>query len=52
MPTKLQHWPYALAPKQYVAAAQAPLSADISPKLSPKENKEIQRVIGSILFYA
>jgi hypothetical protein len=52
MPTKPQHCPYAPAPKQYGAKAQAPLPVDVSPKLSPKEIKEIQCVIGSILYYA
>ncbi len=52
MPKKPQHCPYTPAPKQYGAAAQAPLLADISPKLSDIEIKEIQRVIGSILYYA
>ncbi len=52
MPTKPQHCPYAPAPKQYGAKAQAPLTVDILPKLSPDEIKEIQRVIGSILYYA
>jgi hypothetical protein len=52
MPVKPQHCPYAPAPKQYGAKAQAPLPIDISQKLSPDEIKEIQRVIGSILYYA
>jgi hypothetical protein len=52
MPTKPQHCPYAPAPKQYGAKAQAPLPIDISPKLSPAEIKKIQRVIRSILYYA
>jgi hypothetical protein len=52
MPTKPQHCPYAPAPKQYGAKAHAPLPVDISPKLSPEEIKEIQRVIRSILYYA
>jgi hypothetical protein len=52
MPTKPQHCPYAPAPKQYGAKAQAPLPIDLSPKWSPDEIKEIQRVIGSILYYA
>jgi hypothetical protein len=47
-----QHCPYAPAPKQYGTAAQSPLPVDISPKLSPEEIKEIQRMIGSILYYA
>jgi hypothetical protein len=52
MPKKPQHCPNTPAPKQYGAEAQAPLPADISPKLSDKEIKEIQRVIGSILYNA
>ncbi len=52
MLTKLQHGQYAPAPKQYGAKAQAPLPIDFSPKLSPAEIKEIQREIGSILYYA
>jgi hypothetical protein len=52
MPKKLQHCPYTPAPKQYGAAAQTQLPTDISPKLSDVEIKEIQRIIGSILYYA
>jgi len=52
MPNKLQHCPYTPAPKQYGAKAQAPIPADISPKLSDEEIKEIQCIIGSILYYA
>jgi hypothetical protein len=52
MQTHPQHFPYAPAPKQYGAAAQSPLPVNISPKLAPDEIKEIQRVIGSILYYA
>jgi hypothetical protein len=40
VPTKPQHCPYAPAPKQYGAKAQAPLPVDILPKLSPEEIKE------------
>jgi hypothetical protein len=52
MPTKPQHCPYTPAPKQYRAEAQAPLPIDISPKISDGERKEIQRIEGSILYYA
>jgi hypothetical protein len=52
MPKKPQHCPYTPLPKQCGAKAQAPLPADISPKLSDKEIKEIQRVIRNILYYA
>jgi hypothetical protein len=51
MPKKPQHCPYTPAPKQYGAEAQAPLPADISPKLSNDKIKEIQHVFGSILYY-
>ncbi len=51
MPKKPQNCPYNPAPKQYGAAAQTPLPTDISPKLSDTEIKEIQRIIGSILYY-
>ena len=51
MPTKPQHCPHTPAPKQYRAEAQAPLPIDISPKLSDEEIKEIQRIVGSILYY-
>ncbi len=52
MPTKPQHCPYATAPKQYGAKAQSPLPINILPKLSPDRIKEIQCIIGSILYYA
>jgi hypothetical protein len=52
MPIKPQHCPYAPTPKQYGAKAQAPLPVNISPKLSPDDIKQFQRVIGSILYYA
>jgi hypothetical protein len=52
MPKNPQHCLYTPAPKQYGAEAQAPLPADISPKLSDNEIKEIQCVVGSIFYYA
>ncbi len=52
MAKKPQHCPYTPAPKQYGADAQAPLPNDISPTLSADKIKEIQRIIGSILYYA
>ena len=45
IPTKPQHCPYTPAPKQYGAEPQAPLPIDISPKLSNKEIKDIQRIV-------
>jgi hypothetical protein len=52
MPAKPQHCLYTPALKQYGAKAQAPLPVDIPPTLSPDKIKEIQLVIGSILYYA
>jgi hypothetical protein len=52
MPKKPKHFPCTPALKQYGAKAQAPLPADISPKLSDNRIKVIQCVIGSILYYA
>ncbi len=44
MPKKPQHCPYTPAPKQYGAVAQTPLPT--------VEIKEIQRIVGSILYYS
>jgi hypothetical protein len=52
MPMRPQHCPYAPAQKQYGDKAQSPIPVDTSPGLSPDKIKEIQRVIGSILYYA
>jgi hypothetical protein len=52
MPNQPQHCPYSLSPKQYGAQAQTPVPVDISLKLSPEEIKEIQCIVGSILYYA
>jgi hypothetical protein len=51
MLAKPQHCPYTPSPKQCGAKAQAPLPVDISPTLSPDKIKEIQQVIGSILYH-
>jgi hypothetical protein len=52
IPPKPQHCPYSPSPKQYGAKAQALIPINIFSKLSPKEIKEIQQIIGSILYYA
>jgi hypothetical protein len=51
-PTRSQHCPYYLQPKQYGSSAQRPIPPNISPPLYNKDIKHVQRVIGSILFYA
>ena len=38
--------------KQYGSAAQRPIKPDTSPPLTKDETKHIQRVVGSILYYA
>jgi hypothetical protein len=50
--SKPQHCPYSPPPKQYGTKAQAPIPINISPKLLQEDIKEIQCVIGSILYYA
>jgi hypothetical protein len=52
IPSKPQCCPYSPAPKQYGKQAQAPIPVDISPKLSPDDVKQIQQIVGSILYYA
>jgi hypothetical protein len=52
IPTWPQYCPYSPPPKQYGAKAQTPLPVDISPTLSPDKIKEIQCVVGIILYYA
>jgi hypothetical protein len=51
-PTRPQHCPYSPQPKQFGSKAQRPIPADTLPPLSPNKIKHIQRVIGSILYYA
>jgi hypothetical protein len=51
-PTRPQHCPYTPEPKQYGSDAQRPLPKDTSPPLSKEDIKHVQRVIGSILYYA
>ena len=51
-PTRPQHCPYTPEPKQYGSDAQRPLPKDTSPPLLKEDIKHVQRVIGSILYYA
>ena len=52
IPTKPQHCPYTPALKQYGTEAQALLPVDTSPKLFNDEIKEIQQIVGNMLYYA
>ena len=47
-----QHSPYKAPPKTYGAAAQDPLPEDDTDKLNEPRVKEIQGIIGGILYYA
>jgi hypothetical protein len=51
-PTRPQHCPFYPQPKQYGSTAQRPIKPDTSPPLSKEDIKQVQRVIGSILYYA
>ena len=47
-----QTCPYSPAPVTYGAKAQALLPADTSPKLNARGIKKVQKIVGSILYYA
>jgi hypothetical protein len=49
---RIQHCPYSPEPKKYGAKAQSPLPQDYSQKLTEKEIKQVQKIVGSILYYA
>ncbi len=48
----VQHCPYATEPKKYGTEAQSPLPQDDTRKLTDKEIKQLQKIDGSILYYA
>ncbi len=52
MPKKLQRCPYLPEPKKFGTEAQAPLPHDLTPKLDAKGIKRVQKIVGSILYYA
>ncbi len=49
---RIQHCPYAPEPMTYGAEAQSPLPQDNSQKLTDTEIKQVQKTVGSILYYA
>jgi hypothetical protein len=51
-PKKVQTCPYSPEPKRFGTEAQAPLPPDASPKLDAKGIKRVQKIVGSILYYA
>jgi len=48
----IQHCPYLPEPKRYGTDTQSPLPQYISRKLNEKEIKQVQKIVGSILYYA
>ncbi len=52
MPKKLQTSPYSPERKKFGTEAQAPLPHDSTPKLDAKGIKHVQKIMGSILYYA
>ena len=51
-PTHPQHSPYQAPPKTYGAAAQDPMPIDTTNKLKEPRIKNIQRIVGAILYYS
>ncbi len=49
---KPQHCPYSPEPKQFGSKAQRPLPGNTSLLLDDKGKKHIQKIVGSILYYA
>ena len=49
---RIQHCPYAPEPKTYGAKAQSPLPQKTSRILTDTEIKQVQKIVGSILYYA
>ncbi len=47
-----QHCPYSPEPRKYGTEAQAPLPPDTMRKLDKDKIKKIQKIVGSILYYA
>ena len=51
-PAKPQHSPYITAPNKYGKEAHNPLPPDESSPVSKEKIKQIQGIVGSLLFYA
>jgi hypothetical protein len=52
MPKTFQTCPYLPEPKKICTEAQAPLPPNSTPKLDAKGIKHVQKIVGSILYYA
>ena len=51
-PEYVQNGPYSPEPTKYGATAHKPLPTNTSPPLDAKGIKKIQKIVGSILYYA
>ena len=51
-PKRPQHAPFPCAPKAYVKLAQDPIATDNSPPAGQEGITHVQKVVGSILYYA
>ncbi len=49
---QIQHCPYPPEPKKYGADAQSPLPSNNPQKLTDSEIKQVQKIVGSIFYYA
>ncbi len=49
---RMQHCLYSPEPKRYGAETQSPLLQDNTRKLNEKEIKQVQTIVGSILYYS
>ena len=49
---RAQHCPFNPQPKQYGSAAQDTIPPDESPRLDDEGNRQVPRIVGSILYYA
>ena len=52
MPKKPQYSPYPVQPRKYGRAAQEPMPEDDTPPASKEEQRLVQQVVGSIIYYA
>jgi hypothetical protein len=52
IPDRVQTCPYSPEPISYGAKAQAPIAPDTTPLLDAKGIKRVQKIVGSILYYA
>ena len=51
-PRRPQHAPYPCAPKTYEKSVQDPIATENSPPAGPEGITHVQKVVGSILYYA